>query len=100
MSSHRPKVITKSDPARVTIEWVDGLLSDFSTVMLRGICPCARCVNEVTGVRMNDPSAVPASLTHTDVRLVGNYALALRFSDGHDTGIYPFRYLRESDPAA
>ena len=29
----------------------------------------------------------------------GNYALALRFSDGHETGIFPFRFLRENDPA-
>lgn len=99
-TSHRPKVITRSDPRALEIEWSDGHVSRFSTAELRGFCPCARCVNEVTGVRMHDPASVPADLTHTDVRLVGHYALALRFSDGHDTGIYPFRFLRESDPAA
>ncbi|MCP1845555.1 DUF971 family protein [Bradyrhizobium sp. USDA 4524] len=26
---------------------------------------------------------------------VGNYALRLSFSDGHDRGIYPWSYLRE-----
>jgi len=26
---------------------------------------------------------------------VGHYALRIRFSDGHDTGIYTWRYLRE-----
>ncbi len=97
---HRPKVITRSDPQALEIEWSDGHVSRFSAAELRGFCPCARCVNEVTGVRMHDPGSVPADLTHTDVRLVGHYALALRFSDGHDTGIYPFRFLRESDPAA
>ena len=48
---------------------------------------------------MHDPASVPADLTHADVRMVGNYALTMRFSDGHDTGIFPFRFLREHDPA-
>jgi DUF971 family protein len=47
---------------------------------------------------MLDPATVPEALVHTDVRMVGNYAIALRFADGHDTGIYPFRYLRDHDP--
>ena len=99
MSSHRPRVITKSDPSKVEIEWSDGRVSRFSAAELRGMCPCAQCVNEVTGVRMHDPGSVPADLTQADVRLVGNYAIAVRFGDGHETGIYTFRMLRECDPA-
>jgi DUF971 family protein len=26
---------------------------------------------------------------------IGNYAYGIEFSDGHDTGIYTFEYLRE-----
>ena len=40
---------------------------------------------------------VPDDLTQSDVRLVGNYAIAIQFSDGHATGIYTYPYLRESD---
>jgi DUF971 family protein len=29
------------------------------------------------------------------VEPIGNYALRLSFSDGHDRGIYPWSYLRE-----
>lgn len=36
----------------------------------------------------------------TDLQLVGNYAVRLVFSDGHRTGIYSWRYLREIDPDA
>ena len=71
----------------------------YTTAELRGLCPCAHCVDELTGVRRHDPASVPADLVHSDVRLVGNYALAIRFGDGHDTGIFPFSYLRENDPA-
>jgi len=35
------------------------------------------------------------NVTITDIKPVGNYALQLVFSDGHDTGIYSWTYLRE-----
>jgi DUF971 family protein len=94
----RPRTITRSDPSRIVIEWEDGVRSDFPAARLRAICPCARCVDELTGRRVHDPRTVPADLTQTETRLVGNYGIALRFSDGHDTGIYPFTMLRENDP--
>ena len=31
----------------------------------------------------------------TDVEPVGNYAVRLRFDDGHDTGLYSWDYLHE-----
>ncbi|MDD5034521.1 MAG: DUF971 domain-containing protein [Methylococcaceae bacterium] len=33
------------------------------------------------------------SVTITDIRPVGNYAVLLVFSDGHDSGIYTWEYL-------
>ncbi len=98
--STRPRTITRSDPARIVIEWDDGRQTVYSAAELRALCPCARCVNELTGVRVHDPASVPRELLHQDVRLVGNYAIHIRFSDGHDTGIYPFQMLREKDPGA
>ena len=62
---------------------------------LRSICPCAACVDEVTGVRRHSRDSVPPDLVHSNVRLVGNYALTMSFSDGHSTGIYPFPMLWE-----
>ena len=100
MSEVRPRVIVKQDPARLDIEWWDGHRTAYTTAQLRRLCPCARCVDELSGVRRLDPASVPSDLVHEDVRLVGNYALAIRFADGHDTGIFPFRYLREHDPSA
>jgi len=97
-SAVQPRVIRRSDPSRVEIDWADGHASVFTAAELRGMCPCARCVDELSGVRRHDPRSVPPDILHEDVRLVGNYAIAIRFADGHDTGIYPFRYLREKDP--
>lgn len=97
-TSSRPRVITKSDPAALVIAWDDGHETRYSAAELRRLCPCARCVDELTGRALLDPATVPDDLTQADVRLVGNYGLSLRFADGHDTGIYPFRMLRENDP--
>ena len=46
-----------------------------------------------------DGWAVPAppDLTITAVEPIGNYAVRLAFSDGHDRGIYPWAYLIEID---
>ncbi|MCH8218976.1 MAG: DUF971 domain-containing protein, partial [Planctomycetes bacterium] len=42
---------------------------------------------------------VPASdPTLTGAQLMGHYAIKLIWSDGHDTGIFDYRYLRTLDP--
>ena len=94
-----PTVIRRSDPLRVEIEWSDGTQSAFRAAELRRLCPCAMCVNEYTGIRTLTPETVPDDLTQSDLALVGHYAITLRFSDGHHTGIFTFPYLRAHAPA-
>ena len=91
----QPRKITRSDPHRIEFEWDTGERTVLTTVELRSICPCASCVDELSGVRRHDPASVPAELVHADVRLVGNYAITMTFSDGHATGIYTFPMLYE-----
>ena len=62
------------------------------------MCPCASCVDEMSGKRTLDVGAVPADIATGTVALVGNYGITIRFTDGHGTGIYPFRMLRDQDP--
>ncbi len=95
-ASDTPRVITKSDPSRIVIEWADDLETTLTAPVLRSVCQCANCVDEVTGRRVHDPASVPADLLTADVNLVGHYALAIRFTDGHDTGIYTFEHLRRA----
>jgi len=94
MSVPQPKVIERSDPGRVRIEWSDGTESAFSAADLRRVCPCAGCVSEATGVRTHDPATVPEDLEQRNLKLVGNYALDMTFSDGHSTGIFTFQFLK------
>ena len=100
MTSTTPRVITRSDPSQVRIEWSDGHETVYSAQQLRAMCPCARCVDEMSGVRTHDPASVPPDLTQKDLTMVGNYAISLQFSDTHNTGIFPFAMLRKNDPGA
>ena len=59
---------------------------------LRAACRCADCRRERID-RDADPDT--DDVTIAEVRLVGDHALNIAFSDGHDRGIYPWSYLRE-----
>ena len=60
---------------------------------LRGRCPCACCVNEVTGVRMVDVEDVPLAVAPTNIQFSGNYAIKISWNDRHDTGLFTWEYL-------
>ena len=82
------------------IKWSDDHLSRLPSRGLRLACPCAACVDELTGQPRLDPKTVPADVKVLDVRTVGRYALQFTFSDGHATGIYSFDKLRALDTTA
>lgn len=75
------------------ITWEPGHLSTYPIRQLRLACQCATCRDEFTGRELLDPGAVPQDIRASEVSLVGNYAIKIRFSDGHDTGIYTYQYL-------
>ncbi len=90
-----PREIAQDGSAALRITWADGLVCHYQAAELRRSCPCAQCVNEWTGQRMLKPETVSEDLSMKDISVVGRYALNFRWSDGHETGIYSFRYLRE-----
>lgn len=90
-----PREIKHEDDSTVAIVWGDDRQCRYKAAELRRACPCAQCVNEWTGERMLRPETIADELEIRDLSLVGRYALNFRWSDGHETGIYSFRYLRE-----
>lgn len=80
------------------IDWADGVTSRYDGAYLRFVCPCAAC-------RGHGPGQVPEPTWAQckDVRMrgaeaVGGYAIRLGLSDGHDSGIYSWDFLRANDP--
>lgn len=90
-----PREIMQQGDARVRITWADGRICHYQAAALRRACPCAQCVNEWTGQRTLNPQTVADDLSIADLSLVGRYAIAFKWSDGHETGIYSFRYLHQ-----
>jgi DUF971 family protein len=78
----------------LAIVWQDGRQGRLLYLMLRGECMCARCVDEITGERILDVEGIDPDVAAVELSLVGNYALKVRWSDGHDTGLYTWPHLR------
>src|SRR5262245_52774184 len=88
------QVEVSTDRKTVRLTWLQGKTTELTARTLRQICPCAECVDEWTNKRTLDPKSVPVDIRIEESRQVGNYALGLRFSDGHHTGIYHFKFLK------
>ena len=100
MKKTRPLLVRKIeqiDNHTLGIEWTDGHLSRWNLAHLRRHCRCAKCVDEWTNEPILKPEDVDNDLLATSVESVGRYALRVNFSDGHQTGIYTFPFLREID---
>jgi ATP-binding protein involved in chromosome partitioning len=90
-----PSAIRQAGPRTLEIEWGDGHRSRYDVRELRLACGCAVCVDEWTGADRLDPASVPDDVHPVRLDPVGRYAVQIEWSDGHSSGIYPFRRLRE-----
>jgi DUF971 family protein len=84
----------------LAIEWADGHHTLYQATPLRWLCPCAFCRGEagIPGWLDGGPTLTELQTTLTDIHLVGNYAVSPHWGDGHHTGFYTFRLLREQCP--
>lgn len=104
-SPPRPLALDLKKDHGLTVTWNDGVTSFFPIAYLRRWSPSADARVLREQMAKNRLTVLPASasssgpLTALGAELVGNYALRISFSDGHDTGIYTWEYLREIDPA-
>lgn len=108
MPSSDPTDISVSTARReMRILWQDGHESAYPFDLLRRECPCALCNDQ----RRKESASAGPSLTVLsgpvlkvgevqvkEVSPVGRYAITFVWSDGHDSGIYAFDYLRSICP--
>lgn len=95
-----PKSIRRSEKG-FSIAWRDGHEAVYSFAHLRRNCPCATCresppkvVTEEDPLRLLDDVPIFAE----NAELVGNYAVRIFWNDGHSSGIYSYRLLRDICP--
>ncbi len=82
---------------KLIVEWKDGRRSEFSLDEMRRICPCASCRTERDQQGANPLRILkkdPTGVRVVSAKLVGTYAIQFDWSDGHNTGIFDFRFLR------
>lgn len=104
----RPAELHLDRASGLKIRWADGVEQFFALAMLRKNCPCATCRTErdkrptgaaaVSGGGLSLtilPEGIERATQVRDAGLVGSYAISITWGDGHATGIYDFRYLRE-----
>ena len=94
----RPARITPFPNGEIGIVWDDGHESYFPVFELRCACACAQCVDEVSGKKLLQDDQVSRDVQVVELHPVGNYAFSVRWSDGHDTGIYSYERLRRLCP--
>jgi ATP-binding protein involved in chromosome partitioning len=86
-------VVYKGSPGfRVT--WQDGTRGFVRHRELRADCRCASCVDERSGEKLLRDADIPDDLMALEIESLGNYALRISWSDGHNTGIYPWTQIR------
>ncbi|MEM6330316.1 MAG: DUF971 domain-containing protein, partial [Planctomycetota bacterium] len=88
-------------PTGLRITWSDGQVRDYTAGQLRDGCPCATCREKRSAPpppagQLTVLSAAEARPLRVEgMRPAGAYAYNIRFSDGHNTGLFTFERLRE-----
>lgn len=84
------------------IGWHDGHTTTFDFDALRWLCPCAYCRGEagLPGWLDSAPTLTSEQTRMVDIQLVGSYAVAPTWGDGHHTGFYTYTMLRDRCPCA
>ena len=96
------------------ITWSSGTVSELDSTKLRTNCPCATCEQKrgstshekpltagLSGKGRSRLSVISKDIDKTaeidlqEVYSVGNYAVGIRWGDGHSSGIYMFSHLLE-----
>jgi DUF971 family protein len=101
-----PREIKREGSTGLSITWSDGTTIYLSSVQLRRECPCAECrekrgdtshAKPLTSKKLALTIVESTIAEETDLREIwgiGQYALGIRWGDGHDSGIYTFEYLK------
>jgi DUF971 family protein len=93
-TKHWPvEIRVKSAEKRLEIDFDDGKNFALPAELLRVESPSAEVQGHGPGGKTLVPGKRNVGIAGVDA--VGNYAIRIRFDDGHDTGIFSWTYLRE-----
>jgi len=97
-----PEHIDLEKDRGLTVRWADGTRSYYPIAHLRRLSPSADQRELRKQMTRNPLTVLPGgssgAVRAESAELVGNYAIRIAFSDGHGTGLFSWKYLREIDP--
>jgi DUF971 family protein len=92
-STPTPIEVGRANAHDVKIRWDNGRETVYPARFLRMSCPCAGCIEEMTGRKMLSEDSVPVDVHPLGIFPVGRYAIQIQWSDGHQTGIFTWERL-------
>ncbi len=94
----KPSQIKIKD-GKIHFTWSDNREMSFGLKQFREECPCANCKGETILYTTFKPQRItietPDMYKVAAIAPVGDYAIQIRWKDGHDTGIYSWAYIDE-----
>ena len=78
---------------RIRLNFDTGEQFEIPYLELRFQCPCASCVDEITGKRTLRKESLKPDIKPMKIEPVGLYGIHVEWSDGHRTGMYHFDTL-------
>jgi DUF971 family protein len=94
------KIAVDKETQLFSITWGDGEETEFPMEGLRRACPCVFCRggHENMSKKMDVQDLLRKPTRKWEIRnikTVGNYAIQITWSDGHNQGLYRFDALRQ-----
>ncbi len=87
------KIVLHSKSRFLELVFCDGFKTSITCEFLRVYSPSAEVRGHGRGQEVLQFGKKNVSITN--IEQIGNYAIKITFSDGHDTGLYSWRYLRD-----
>jgi DUF971 family protein len=88
----------KKEENKLIIKWNNNEIQEITLQKLRDECPCVNCKGESVIFESYIPIKTPfkpSGFYEIDkIDSVGNYAIQIKWKDGHNTGIYSWDVLR------
>jgi ATP-binding protein involved in chromosome partitioning len=91
---HQPRPEVMCNETIITLLWPDSTTHSVLNRDLRLACQCALCIDEMSRQPILDPDTIPPDIHATNITPIGNYAIAIDWSDGHNTGFFPYSQIR------
>ena len=83
------------DLEKITLKWPNGKETVVGNFDLRLSCKCARCVDEMSGKQILKKEDILPDVKAEEIQPLGNYAISVKWNDGHSSGIFPYKRIME-----